>query len=159
MFFGFQSEDDLNATLSDIDSQPRTPLNSSILTEDEGTPKYTNDGLFKIPRDRNDSITSQSEQDYIIAKRTRSKVSLAETAIETIESNFTPPDEPADNECEEMFIDYNYLEFLNDIFNPTTNTTNMESSNVEEDDEDDEDFHLAVDTVPGKAQYNLRKAK
>lgn len=72
----------MNTTISDIDSEPRTPLNNSTLTEDEGTPKYTKDGLFKIPRDRNDSITSLSEQDYIIAKQTRSKVSLAETPIE-----------------------------------------------------------------------------
>lgn len=68
-------------------------------------------------------------------------------SVRSIESNFTPPDEPADNDCDEMFIDYNYLEFLNDIFNPNPTTSNMEASNVEEDDEDDEDFQVAVDTT------------
>lgn len=49
-----------------------------------------------MPRARNESATSQSEQEYIIAQRTRSKVSLAETPIEAIESNFKAPDVPID---------------------------------------------------------------
>lgn len=49
-----------------------------------------------MPRARNESITSQSEHEYIIAQRTRSKVNLAETPIEAIESNFKPPDVPID---------------------------------------------------------------
>lgn len=49
-----------------------------------------------MPRARNESSTSQTEQEYIIAQRTRSKVSLAETPIEAIESNFKAPDVPID---------------------------------------------------------------
>lgn len=86
-----QSDDDHNSSVSDLDSQPRTPKTPYTAEEDTPT-KYTNDGLFKIPRDRKDSSTSQNDQDYIIAKRTRSKVSLATTSIETIESTFQPPD-------------------------------------------------------------------
>lgn len=92
-------------------------MNSSILTEDEGTPKFTKDGLFKIPRDRNDSFSSQTEQEYLIAQRTRSKVSLEGTPIETLESNFIPPEA----DCDEILIDYNYLEFLSNLFNPMEN--------------------------------------
>lgn len=116
-----QSEDDLNTTASDLDSQPRTPLQSSVLTEDEGTPKFTKDGLFKIPRDRHDSFSSQTEQDHLIAQRTRSKVSLEGTPIETLESSFIPPDLQADADCEDMLIDYNYLEFLSNLFYPVEN--------------------------------------
>lgn len=147
------SEDDfLNTTASDIDSQPRTPYNASVHTEDEGTPKLSKDGLFKIPRDRNDSYNSQSEQDYIIAQRTRSKVSLEATAIETIESSFHPPDdEPnvAEPDGDDMFNDYNYFEFLNEIFNTSTeavpNANAPPNGADDEDDEDDEDFHVAND--------------
>lgn len=106
-------------------------MNSSVLTEDEGTPKYTKDGLFKIPRDRNDSFSSQTEQDYLIAQRTRSKVSLEATPIETLESNFFPPDLQADADCEEMLIDYNYLEFLSNLFNPAENGELVSGQSIE----------------------------
>lgn len=49
-----------------------------------------------MPRARTDSTTSHTEQDYIIAQRTRSKISLAETPIEAIESTFKAPDAPLD---------------------------------------------------------------
>lgn len=113
------SDEDHNTTLSDVDSQPRTPLSQSF-NDDKGTPKYTSDGLFKIPRDRLDSSSSQSEYDYIIAKRTRSKVSLATIPIETIESTFNPPDIPDDMlDFETDFDpDNNWVEFLNVLTKP-----------------------------------------
>lgn len=96
-FFSAQSDDDINTSTSDIDSQPATPLGQASETcEDASQPVYTKDGLFKVPRARNDSNTSQTEQDYIIAKRTRSKINLAETPIEAIESTFKAPDAPLD---------------------------------------------------------------
>lgn len=91
-----QSDDDINTTTSDIDSQPATPLSQADINEEPLRPTYSRDGLFKVPRIRNDSATSQTEQDYIIAKRTRSKISLAETPIEAIESTFKAPDAPLD---------------------------------------------------------------
>lgn len=95
--FSAQSDDDINTTASDIDSQPATPLSqASDMYEDSPRPTYSKDGLFKVPRVRNDSATSQTEQDYIIAKRTRSKISLTETPIEAIESTFKAPDAPLD---------------------------------------------------------------
>lgn len=112
----WQSDDDHNSSVSDIDSQPRTPR--TPYTADEDSPaKYTNDGLFKIPRDRNDSSTS-IDQDYIIAKRTRSKVSLATTSIETIESTFQPPDTTPDMYDRDNEVDTDWLEFLNVLTKP-----------------------------------------
>lgn len=89
-------------------------MNATII-EDEGTPKYSQDGLFKIPRDRCDSGLSQAEQDYIIAQRTRSKVNLATTSIETLESSFFPPDIPKDLlYCDDPDdIDNDWIAFLN----------------------------------------------
>lgn len=96
VFFA-QSDDDMNTTTSDIDSQPATPLGqASDMYDESSRPTYSKDGLFKVPRVRNDSATSQTEQDYIIAKRTRSKISLTETPIEEIESTFKAPDAPLD---------------------------------------------------------------
>lgn len=130
-----------------MDSQPRTPYNAAVVTEDEGTPKLSKDGLFKIPRDRHDSFNSQSEQDYLIAQRTRSKVSLAATAIETIESNFNPPDDyPIDTDWDDMCNDNNYFEFLNEIYNTSADTVPNQTrlNGDDEDDEDDEDFHITT---------------
>lgn len=112
--------------MSDIDSQPRTPRTPYTAEEDTPT-KYTDDGVFKIPRDRNDSITSQNDQDYIIAKRTRSKVSLAATSIETIESTFQPPDISPDMYERDNDLDINWLQFLNEINKPISECITTES--------------------------------
>lgn len=94
-FYFFQSDDEINTTTSDIDSQPATP-SSQVDAFEETSTVYTQDGLFKVPQARNDSPTSQLEQEYIIAQRTRSKICLTETPIEAIESNFEAPDAPLD---------------------------------------------------------------
>lgn len=108
----------MNTTASDLDSQPRTPLNTTTVDED-GTIHFTADGLFKIPRQRTESVNSaHTVENYTIAQQTRSKVSLEATLIETIESNFQPPDDIP--YTEEQLFDYPYLEFLQDIFNPST---------------------------------------
>lgn len=92
-----QSDDDINTTTSDIDSEPATPSSQmDAYEEPSSTPIYSQDGIFKVPRARNDSTTSHSEQDYIIAQRTRSKISLAETPIEAIESKLRALDAPSD---------------------------------------------------------------
>lgn len=96
-----------------------------------GSTAYTDDGLFKIPRARNDSINSQSESDYIIASRTRSKVSLTETPIETIESTFRAPDVSID--MYDLPDDDIWRQFLNNFTMPWSmfqllfncDTTNM----------------------------------
>lgn len=107
----FQSDDDVNTTTSDIDSQPATP-SSQVDIAEARTPIYTDDGLFKVPRVRNDSNASYFEQEYSIAKQTRSKISLAETPIEVLESTFKPPDVPLDMYQVEPDFDREYLDFL-----------------------------------------------
>lgn len=82
--------------MPDIDSQPATPSSQVDATEEHSIATYSQDGLFKVPRARNDSTASHSEQEYIIAQQTRSKISLAETPIEAIESTFKAPDAPLD---------------------------------------------------------------
>lgn len=90
----------MNTTTSDIDSLPRTPqtpqLNNDNDDDCDSPIVYSNDGLFKIPKIRNDSTASLSEHEYKIAQQTRSKVSLTGTPIEIIESTFLAPDAPID---------------------------------------------------------------
>lgn len=111
----------MNTTTSDVDSQPRTPQTPHTHADDEDLEKtvYTKDGLFKIPRARTDS--AQSEQEYIIAQRTRSKISLTETPIEAIESTFRAPDIPTDfydnTECD-VDNDTDWIQFLNNFTMP-----------------------------------------
>lgn len=112
-----QSDDDINTTTSDIDSAPATP-SSQVDPSEEANALYTHDGLFKIPRARNDSCASQLEQEYIIAQRTRSKISLAETPIEAIESTFKAPDAPLDMYQSEPDLDPEWFGFLQDYMNP-----------------------------------------
>lgn len=93
-------------------------MSQADASEDHQTTIYTQDGLFKIPRLRNDSTTSQSEQEYKIAERTRSKISLTETPIEEIESIFEPPDAPLDMYHTEHDVDPNWIQFLNNFTMP-----------------------------------------
>lgn len=135
-----KTDDDLNTTTSDIDSQPATPSSQADPNEEVGQPIYTRDGLFKIPRDRCDSQASQSEQEYIIARQTRSKVSLAETPIEAIEQTFQAPDVPLDLYYNDPHLDPDYFRFL---FGP---------SDMDIDEDADPDYHPRhMDEHPSKA--------
>lgn len=113
--FLLKSDDDINTTTSDIDSQPATPSSQIDITEPR-TPIFSDDGLFKVPRARNDSTASQLEQEYSIAKQTRSKISLAETPIEEIESTFKAPDVPSDMYQVETDDDPDWFKFLIDCY-------------------------------------------
>lgn len=114
----FQSDDDINTTTSDIDSQPATP-SSQIDMSQSRTPIYTDDGLFKIPRIRSDSIASQLEQEYSIATQTRSKISYAETPIELIEATLNAPDVTNDMYPDVFDMDPDWTEFLFSCMNPS----------------------------------------
>lgn len=111
-----KSDDEINTTHSDIDSQPTTPSSQTDAIEETSSAIYTHDGLFKIPRTRNDSA-SQSEQEYIIAQRTRSRYSLASVPIEHLESTFIAPDAPLD-EIDQIDVNPNWIEFLNNFSMP-----------------------------------------
>lgn len=114
----------MNTTTSDIDSQPATPSSQADPSEEPQSPTvYTYDGPFKVPRARTDSVASQSEQEYIIAQRTRSKISLAETPIEAIESTFKAPDAPTDLYQFDPDVDDEWLQFLRNCCMPLSKST------------------------------------
>ncbi|XP_053677993.1 uncharacterized protein LOC128728359 [Anopheles nili] len=139
-----EGDDDPNTTVSDIDSQPRTPASTTLPVgeqENDSEIHYTKDGLFKIPRARNDSQCSQSEQEQeIIALRTRSKLCLTTTAIETIESTFVPPDITNDMyECD-VEMDQAWKDFLEEFTKPLP-------SILDEDDDNDPEY-VAAEGIP-----------
>lgn len=100
-----------------MDSQPRTPRYASSI-DGEHVVNLTPDGLFKIPRYRTESVNSAvTVENYTIAQQTRSKVSLESTPIEKIETSLASFEDEAPYTDDQLF-DHNYLEFLQDIFNP-----------------------------------------
>lgn len=125
-----QSDDDINTTTSDIDSQPATPSSQVDALEEPSETVYTQDGLFKIPRTRNDSTHAQ-DQEYIIAQRTRSKISLAETPIETIESNFWAPDVTLDMYHVDPDENQDWKQFLNNLQLPRNENNKLLLSNLQ----------------------------
>ncbi|XP_053658027.1 uncharacterized protein LOC128707105 [Anopheles marshallii] len=139
------SDEDANTTVSDVDSQPRTPVATavSIDQDHESEVQYTKDGLFKIPRPRNDSLCSQSEQEQEqenIALRTRSKLCLSTTAIETLESTFIPPDITNDMYEYDGEMDQAWKDFLEEFTKPLPN-------NLEDDDDNDPEY-VATEGIP-----------
>lgn len=93
------SEGDItNTTFSDVDSQPSTPGNALINIKELDSPIKSE---FKVPKP---PLTTKEQEN--IALRTRSKLDLQTTSIETIESTFIPPD-----------IDYDLYDFNQDFEN------------------------------------------
>uniref|UniRef100_A0AAG5CYX5 GON-4-like protein n=1 Tax=Anopheles atroparvus TaxID=41427 RepID=A0AAG5CYX5_ANOAO len=141
------SDDDPNTTISDIDSQPRTPATTVAVTgaETETELQYTKDGLFKIPKPRNDSYCSQSEQEQEnIALRTRSKLCLTTTDIETLESTFIPPDITTDMYEYDGDMDQAWKDFLEEFTKPLPKDL--------EDDDDNDPEYVVADKVPLDAE-------
>uniref|UniRef100_A0A182JTZ7 Myb-like domain-containing protein n=1 Tax=Anopheles christyi TaxID=43041 RepID=A0A182JTZ7_9DIPT len=138
------SDDDPNATVSDVESQPRTPSTTAAALElDSGSEvQFTKDGLFKIPKPRNDSQCSQSEEQEQenIALRTRSKLCLTTTAIETLESTFIPPDITKDMYEYDGEMDQAWKDFLEEFTRPLPN-------NLEDDDDNDPEY-VAAEGIP-----------
>lgn len=81
-------------------------------------PQFSIDGLFKIPRARNDSSNSFGEQEYNLAQRTRSKISLAETPIETLERTLRAPDFTTDMYDNVECDDNDWVQFLSTFSMP-----------------------------------------
>ena len=87
-----------------MDSQPLTPAASKSSTDCGTQTTWTEDGLFKIPQEN-------------IGQRTRSKLSLSDTPLETIEKAFIPPDittDMYDSECD----DEDWKDFLKNFTEP-----------------------------------------
>ncbi|PSN41136.1 hypothetical protein C0J52_05206, partial [Blattella germanica] len=115
---------------SDVDTQPPTPnptTPKSLPSNDCGTQtSWTEDGLFKIPQEN-------------IGQRTRSKLSLSDTPLETIEKAFIPPDittDMYDSECD----DEDWKDFLKNFTEPLTNV-----NDTFDDDEADPEYNVLAD--------------
>lgn len=82
--------------------------------------EYDKEGVFKVPGEPK-TPNRPILQDETVARRTRSKVSLATTAIETIQETFVPPDLftelPVDAE-QEVDVDPPWQEFLEQFKKP-----------------------------------------
>lgn len=114
---------------SDVDTQPPTPNPpASRLSNDCGTQtSWTEDGLFKIPQEN-------------IGQRTRSKLSLSDTPLETIEKAFVPPDittDMYDSECD----DEDWKDFLKNFTEPLT----VDVNDTFDDDEADPEYNVLAD--------------
>lgn len=120
-------EEFTNTTMSDIDSMPSTPGSALINHEIDVSP--TKSGEFKVPRPK---LTLEEQE--TISRRTRSKLCLTTTPIETIESTFIPPDITTDmyDFEQEQEVDNEWKEFLSEFMMPLTN--------AEEDDAEDPEY-------------------
>ncbi|XP_055693650.1 uncharacterized protein LOC129796027 [Lutzomyia longipalpis] len=141
----FHSDDDTNTSISDIDSQPSTPVWNSMATPDakDGV-EYTKDGLFKIPQICATPSPCKNAQEPFRppALGTRSKISLAKTPIEDIEETFVPPDITTDMYEFDCDMDNVWQEFLNQFRRPLT------LNETHEEDEEADPEYVAVDQIP-----------
>ncbi|XP_055904929.1 uncharacterized protein LOC129940575 [Eupeodes corollae] len=139
----FASDDDPNLTSSDMESQPRTPMESN--QSQESPQKFSDDGVFKVPREIEGEAVGGDE---IIATRTRSKFCLQQTTIEDLQSEFIPPDDHLDVGDTEMYgNDQEWMEFLNTFSKPLNN-------NFVGDDDDpvNDPEYVAAEKVPFDAE-------
>ncbi|KAL7035582.1 hypothetical protein ACKWTF_008455 [Chironomus riparius] len=133
----YQPESDgeiTNTTFSDIDSQPSTP-GSALVNNDESPSKNSE---FKVPK-----VPLSAEEQENIARRTRSKLCLQTTSIETIEQTFIPPDIDLDMYDFEMYEnedDCEWKEFLNEFMQP------LPKQSEEVDDEADPEY-VATESI------------
>nr|CAD7411697.1 unnamed protein product [Timema cristinae] len=119
---------------SDLDSQPRTPATitlppTPIINDISTQTSWTDDGLFKMPQEN-------------IGQRTRSKFSLSDTPLETIEQAFIPPDittDMYDLECD----DEDWNNFLKDFTKPLT--PEEVNDTVEDDEDADPEYNILAD--------------
>lgn len=108
-------EEDQNTTVSDMDSLPATP--QSIKKPEM---EYLCDGVFKVPRIRNESLTQSEGEAEPICKRTRTRLCLETTPIETLESTLklVATDIPIDMYDLDKDIDQHWADFLNEFARP-----------------------------------------
>jgi len=127
-----EEEKETNTQLSAVEVQPRIAALSDTLkvkaSSDSATQtSWSDDGLFKIPQES-------------IGQRTRSKLSLSDTPLETIEKAFVPPDittDMYDSECD----DEDWKDFLKNFTEPLTTDVN----DTFDDDEADPEYNVLAD--------------
>ncbi|XP_049534014.1 uncharacterized protein LOC125950247 [Anopheles darlingi] len=140
------SDDETNTTISDVDSQPNTPA-SGFRTpghDSEIEAPYAMDGPFKIPKPRFDSHSQSEQEQENIALRTRSKLCLTKTDIETLESTFVPPDITTDMYDIDYDMDQEWKDFLEEFTKPLPNDL--------EDDDDNDPEYVGAEKVPLDAE-------
>ncbi|XP_059489836.1 GON-4-like protein isoform X2 [Neocloeon triangulifer] len=128
------SEDECNSSLaSDIEPaltpQPTTPRS---IADCSTQTTWTEDGLFKMPN-------TNFELMETVGMRTRSKVSLTDTPLETIEQSFIPPDITTDmyeTECDNE----DWKQFLNEFTKPLNAV-----HDILDDDEADPEYNILDD--------------
>lgn len=124
-----------------MDSNPRTPMTPYSVDCSPVKCATTPDGVFKVPKQRS---ISNSEREEIIAKRTRSKVSLHMIPIESIEANLNPPD--VTHDMYELLDDpenKEWMQFLGEFQRP------LDFNHLEE--EDDDPVYEPLDPIPCKS--------
>ncbi|XP_053597037.1 uncharacterized protein LOC103572896 isoform X2 [Microplitis demolitor] len=132
-----EDEGEGNVTLSDIDSEPPTPVVASVPETTVGEPapvdvQYDTDELFKIP-----GIPHVPTEEESIGQRTRSKLSLSKIPIEDIEKAFIPPDITIDMYDWDYDKDPTWTGFLNSFTNP--------DAEGEDDTEADPEYNILED--------------
>ncbi|XP_063709200.1 uncharacterized protein LOC134837743 [Culicoides brevitarsis] len=131
----YQPEEDPNTTISDMDSLPATP--QSIKKPEM---EILVDGVFKMPRVRNESLTQSEGEAEPICKRTRTRLCLETTPIETLESTLVAPDITVDMYDIDKDVDQHWADFLNEFARPF-------NPNADDDDPNDPEFQPA-EVVP-----------
>lgn len=111
----YQPEEDPNTTISDMDSLPATPQS---VKKPETEMDYLCDGVFKVPRIRNESLTQSEGEAEPICKRTRTRLCLETTPIETLESTLVAPDITVDMYDLDKDVDQHWADFLNEFTRP-----------------------------------------
>lgn len=101
--------------MSDLESRPSTP-GPSLATFNDTEADSSKKSIFKVPKCPSTS-GEQTDQENI-ALRTRSKVCLTKTPIETIESSFVPPDITTDMYEFDTEVDNEWKEFLTEFMKP-----------------------------------------
>ncbi|XP_063225929.1 GON-4-like protein isoform X2 [Bacillus rossius redtenbacheri] len=133
-----QSEEEKEMSASDMESpavvpqsvahEPECPQPSTPASNDSSTQtSWTEDGLFRVPQEH-------------IGQRTRSKLCLSDTPLETIEQAFIPPDittDMYDSECD----DEDWKNFLKDFMKPLT----PELNEAVDDDDADPEYNIVGD--------------
>ncbi|XP_023712156.1 GON-4-like protein isoform X2 [Cryptotermes secundus] len=149
-------EKETNSLATSQDMPPPAPTNlsasESASNSDCSMPiSWSQDGLFKIPQES-------------IGQRTRSKLSLSDTPLETIEKAFVPPDittDMYDSECD----DENWKDFLTNFTEPLTDVNDTiddyeadpEYNFLEDEEETDDREELRADRAVKVSKKELNE--
>ncbi|KAF4532137.1 hypothetical protein B566_EDAN004143 [Ephemera danica] len=131
------SEDEGASMASDLEAaltpQPATPRSNADCSTQTNESNWAPEGYFKVPGEPGAGVEN-------IGQRTRSKLCLSNTALETIEQSFIPPDittDMYDVECDNE----DWRNFLTEFTRPLTSVVNE----TLDDDEADPEYNILED--------------